>query len=225
MSDTPPRDPLSSARGALPDVLVHAAVVGAACLFASLPALLVQSLLGRWDPGLLLDQAAGLLRWALLLGAGVAMAAWRRPSRSGPRAFAECLGLALLIIQLSLALWIGQGVTAEVTGRGGGGGPSASQLIPYAWQQLARPEFYANLLLLASALYLAAGRRRTRREGLALAAPLEAGQLVVYLVLVGRADPAAAAGFAVGAVVRVGLMTVGVPLLWWVADRLRPPPT
>ncbi len=224
MSDTPPRDTLPSARGALPDVLVHAAVVGAAWVFASLPALLVQSLLGRWDPLLLLDQAAGLLRWALLLGAGAAVAAWRRPSRSGRRAFAECAGLALLILELSLALWIGQGVTSEVTGRASGG-PGASRLMDHVLLQFVRPEFYARLLLLASALYLAAGRRRTRREGLALAAPLEAGQLVFALVVIGARDPASAAGFAAGAVVRGGLMTVGVPLLWWVADRLRPPPT
>jgi hypothetical protein len=201
VSDAPPEP-----RG-LRDVLAHAAVVATAWALGELCVLVLWTLLftASWAT-LGFAMVAGILRRSCLVGIAAALAAYRRPRCSRPRAALECALIALLCTHVGFALAVGSSLSEEVTGAavvGGGTTLSVEDAIQRFVGFVASPWTYLRVVGLAVGLYLGAGRRGRWSEGLALRAPV------------------ALTSFNAGmSLVAVPIVAIALPLLTRAAERL-----
>lgn len=171
MSDDAPQPPPSAPRRGVREAIVHAGVVAAAWALGLLGTRLVLAVVdGDWTS----FELGGLLnlgRWAGVVGVAAALAAHRRPSCSRRRAALECAGIALVAWNAFFALWLGSRVVAEVMRGGEATSTFSENALPIYLRSINSPRSYVHVAGLALGLYLAAGRRGTRWEGLALSLP------------------------------------------------------
>jgi hypothetical protein len=205
VSDDAPQPSPAPQRG-VREAVVHAGVVATALALGEVCVALVSSLvMTHFFINYGLVDLLGDLRGAAILGITAAVAAHRRPGCSWRRALLECAALALIAWQVTFALWVGSEVMAEVMGVGGpvtGRRTTVAQALDSYLQVLSMPRLYLFLVSLALGLFVAAGRRGTRSEGLALVAPSALVALDLTALLV-----------------RVPVVAVALPLLSRAADR------
>lgn len=170
MSDAAPPPSPTPQRG-VREAIVHAGVVATAWALGLLGMRLVLAVVHDHWTSFELDGLLNLGRWAGAVGVAAAVAAHRRPGCSRRRAALECAGIALVAWNAFFALWLGGRVLAEVMRGGEATSTFSEDALPIYLRFINSPRSYVHVAGLALGLYLAAGRRGTRWEGLALSLP------------------------------------------------------
>lgn len=166
--------PTTAPRG-VREAIVHAGVVATAWALGLLGTTILFAVTHGYWRSFGLHELLDLLRWAGAVGVAAAVAAHRRMTCTPRRLALECAVIALVAWSAGLALWIGGRVSGGVVGPelelDGTRTISASQALEVYLEIARSPRTLLCVAGLAVALYLAAARRGTRWEGLALSLP------------------------------------------------------